>query len=119
MSAEDVAKEMMRIDKEFRDGREVGEPDRSINITGLYRRYDWGGAGPTPLSGPACKRLGISDRSADTRWMNYFNGHRSDLGIYRTQVGYYWLLRFDPAMGEHYLDHAGSAADVNERYGQK
>ncbi len=118
MSAEDVAKHLKRVDKEILAGKEVPEADRSVNITDLYHRYKWGGLGPTPLPGPALQRFDIVERTADPRWMKHFDGNGRELGVYRTIVGYYWLLKFDSALKQHFLEHVGTAADVDQRYGK-
>ncbi|MCA9604215.1 MAG: hypothetical protein KC619_01385 [Myxococcales bacterium] len=118
MSAEDVAKHLKRVDKEILAGNEVPDEDRCVNITDLYHRYKWGGVGPTPLPGPACDRFGLVERTADSRWMRHFDGNGRELGVYRTTIGYYWLLRYDASLKQHYLEHVGTAADVDERYGK-
>lgn len=118
MNVEDVAKHLKAVDKRILKGEDVPAEETSVNITDLYNRYKWGGAGPTPLPGPACKRLDVIERTADARWMRHFDGNGRELGVYRTTIGYYWLLRFDSALTRHYLEHAGTAADVDEKYGK-
>ena len=117
MSAEDVAKHLERVDKAIRGGKEVPDAEKSVNITDLYFRYKWGGMGPTPLPGPALKQINVVDRTTDSRWLPHFEGNGRPLGVYRTVPGYYWLLRFEPALTQHLLDHVGTAHDVAERYG--
>jgi len=117
MKVEDVVGQIARVDRTIRNGDAVEDADRSINITGLYRRYGWGGAGPTPLSDDAQKQLQLADRTADDRWSEHFRANGRDLGLYRSLVGYYWLLRFDGAIGEHWLDHVGTAHDTATRFG--
>lgn len=117
MSADDVAKHLERVDKAIRGGKEVPDADKSVNITDLYFRYKWGGMGPTPLPGPALKQINVVDRTTDSRWLPHFEGNGRHLGVYRTIPGYYWLLRFEAALTQHWLDHVGTAADVAERYG--
>lgn len=118
MSAEEVATHLRRVDKLILAGKDVSADDLSVHITDLYHRYKWGGAGPTPLPEDAVKRFKIEDRTADPRWMAHFDGHSVDVGIYRSVVGYYWLLRYDPSLRQHHLKHVGTAADVNEKYGK-
>ena len=118
MSAEEVAKHIMVVDKDVLAAKEVKGEDLSVNITDLYFRYKWGGVGPTPLPGPAVKKLQLMERTTDARWMSHFDGHKIDVGVYRSNVGYYWLLRFDPALTQHFLEHVGTAADVNDKYGK-
>ncbi|MBX3275716.1 MAG: hypothetical protein KF729_35980 [Sandaracinaceae bacterium] len=119
MNVEDVAKHLKRVDKQVLAGQEVPPEDRSVNLTGLYERYKWGGPGPTPLPGPACQKLDVIERTADARWMRHFDGNGRELGVYRSIVGYYWLLRYDPGLKQHFLEHAGTAADIDTRYGSK
>lgn len=117
MSAEEVASQIADVDRRLRDGHEVPAAEKSINITGLYRRYSWGGSGPAPLPADAQKRLNVSDRTGDNRWSKHFMGNGRHLGVYRSLIGYYWLLRYDGAMSEHWLQNVGSAFDVEQRYG--
>ncbi|MCB9597929.1 MAG: hypothetical protein H6719_34755 [Sandaracinaceae bacterium] len=119
MNVEEVAKHLKRVDKLVLASSEVPEEDLSVNITDLYNRYKWGGAGPTPLPGAALSRLDLVERTADARWMRHFDGNGRELGVYRTTVGYYWLLRFDPALKQHSLQHVGTAADIDQRYGSQ
>ncbi len=118
MSAEEVASQIASVDRRLRDGLEVDAADKSINLTSLYRRYGWSGGGPSPLPGDAQKKLNIGDRTSDDRWSAHFLGNGRHLGVYRSQIGYYWLLRYDGAMSEHWLDHAGTAFDVEQRFGK-
>ncbi len=119
MSAEEVASQIASVDRRLRDGISIDAKEKAINITGLYRRYGWGGAGgPSPLPGNAQAKLNISDRTGDDRWSRHFMGNGRHLGLYRSQIGYYWLLRYDGAMSEHWLEHAGSAFDVEKRFGK-
>lgn len=118
MSAQEVASSIASVDRRLRDGEPVEDSERSINLTGLYRRYDWGGARPKPLPSDAQKQLGLSDRSTDERWSKHIGGARH-LAIYRSQVGYYWLLRYDSAMSEHWLEHVGTAFDVERQFGKR
>lgn len=118
MSVEDVASQMDRVDNAIRKGKEVGDEEKAVDITDLMFRYKWGGMGPTPLPEDAMKRLKVLDRTTDSRWLPYFDGNGTHLGVYRTIPGYYWLLRFDSALTQHWLEHVGTAADVNERFGE-
>ena len=117
MSAEEVAEHIRRVDRLVLKGADVPEDDLSLNITDLYNRYKWGGAGPTPLPGAAIERLGLVEKTTDSRWLTHFTGNGRHVGVYRSVVGYYWLLRFDPEVRQHYLEHAGTAADINDKYG--
>lgn len=117
MSAEEVASQIASVDRRLRDGQEVPASEKSINITGLYRRYGWGGGGSSPLPADAQRKLNISDRTGDNRWSKHFMGNGRHLGVYRSQIGYYWLLRYDSAMSEHWLDHKGSAFDIEKQFG--
>ena len=117
MSAEDVAAQIQKADKELRDGKSVSRDELTVNLSPLYKRYRWSMGGATPLPGDALKKLKLADRTSDPRWMAYFNKSAKFIGVYRTQVGYYWILRYESMLNEHYLDHAGSAADLEEKYG--
>ena len=46
------------------------------------------------------------------------DGNGKHLGVFRTNPGYYWLLRFDPALTQHWLDHIGTALDVAAKFGK-
>lgn len=117
MSAEEVAGQIDSVDRRTRDGAQVESAEQSINLTGLFRRYGWGGPGPSPLPADAQKRLKITDRTADSRWSKHFLGNGRHVGLYRSLIGYYWLLRYDGAMSELWLDHVGTAHDVEQRFG--
>lgn len=118
-SAEDLIAFMERVDTEIRAEEPVSRADKTINISSLYQRYRWGDGGPIPLPPEAARRLQLADRTRDDRWVHSFNGGRRFLGIYRSNVGYYWLLRFDGALSEHFLDHIGTAHDAEVRFGGK
>ena len=118
MSVEQAAKQIETTDKALRDGREVDKDGLVINLTTLYRRYGWSKGSATPLPKDALTKLKISDRTGDPRWMVYFNRSGKQLGVYRSNVGYYWILRYESMLGEHYLEHAGTAADVEAKYGK-
>lgn len=118
MSAEEVVSQIADVDRRLRDGKQVSDAEKQINITGLYRRYGWGGNSPTPLPAAAQKKLNLGDRTSDSRWNKSFLANKRYLALYRSQIGYYWALRFDGAMNEHWLDHAGSAYDVEQRFGK-
>lgn len=119
MSVEDVASHLQRVDKAVLKSKKVTDDDMAVNITDLFFRYKWGGTGPTPLPEDALKRLSLVDRTTDSRWLGYFDGNGRHLGVYRTIPGYYWLLRYDAALTQHWLEHVGTAADVDERYGKR
>lgn len=119
MSVDEAMSHIDRVDRALRKGSAVGDDDKSLNLTGLYRRYGWGGGGPAPLPDDAMKQLKLLDRTGDDRWSKHFRSNAVHLGLYRTNVGYYWLLRWDSALGEHWLDNVGSAHDVEERFGPK
>ncbi|HHH29136.1 MAG TPA: hypothetical protein ENK57_12435 [Polyangiaceae bacterium] len=117
MSAEEVAEHIRSVDRLILKGKDVPAEDLVVNISALYDRYKWGGGGPTPLSESAIGLLGLEERTTDGRWMNHFDGHGSHVGVYRSVVGYYWLLRYDATTKSHTFEHVGAAADVNDKYG--
>jgi len=117
MSAEEVAEHIKRVDRLVLKGTEVPAEDLTVDIAGLYTRYKWGGPGLTPLPGAAVTRLGLVEKTTDARWLRHFDGHARHVGVYRSAIGYYWLLRYDPELKHHHLDHAGTAADINDKYG--
>jgi hypothetical protein len=117
MSAEEVAQQIARTDKTLRDGKAVPPEELTINLTTLYRRYGWSRGAAAPLPADAQKKLNLSDRTGDTRWLAHFSRSARQLAVYRSQVGYYWILRYDTMLGEHFLEHAGTAADLEEKYG--
>src|SRR5262245_43482945 len=118
MKVEEAAKLIASVDRRLRDGKAVDDADRSVNLSALYRRYSWG-APPCAIPDDAASTLRLVDKSADDRWRKHFIAHARDIAVYRSGVGYYWLLRFERALGETYLDHVGTAADVAERFGDK
>lgn len=117
MSVEEAAGHIDRVDRSLRRGIAVEDDDKSLNITGLYRRYGWSGGGPAPLPDDAMKQMKLLERTGDDRWSKHFLASGVHLGLYRTNVGYYWLLRYDGALGEHWLDNVGTAQDVEQRFG--
>ncbi|MGE0791493.1 MAG: hypothetical protein AB7S26_37810 [Sandaracinaceae bacterium] len=118
MSVEDVAKEIQRVDKALRDGKKLPAGELSINLTTLYRRYSWGrGSSASPLGNDAQAKLQLADRAGDARWRAHFQRGGKQIGVYRSLIGYYWILRYESMLGEHYLDHAGTAADLEAKYG--
>lgn len=117
MSVEEAKAHIDRVDRALRKGGAVEDDDRTVNLTDCYRRYGWGGAGPTPLPEDALKQLALLERTGDDRWSKHFLSNGVHLGLYRSNVGYYWLLRYDGALGQHFLEHAGTAHDVEQRFG--
>ncbi|HJL15596.1 MAG TPA: hypothetical protein RMH99_08075 [Sandaracinaceae bacterium LLY-WYZ-13_1] len=117
MNADEVVSHIRRVDRTIRDGDPVDDADKSINISGLYTRYGWGRTGPAPLPDDAQESLQLADRTADDRWSEHFRANGRHLGVYRSLVGYYWLLRYDGAIGEHWLDHVGTAHDTATKFG--
>ncbi len=89
---------------------------KRIDLSALYKRYSWGN-GPTPLSNKAQRALKLADRTSDERWSRAFQDGRH-LGVYRSNIGYYWVLRYDGSLSTHALVHAGTAADVTAKFGR-
>lgn len=116
MNIDDAIAAIEGVDRRLNAGSAVDAAERTINLTGLYRRYSWGGGGAAPIPEPAVKQLQLTDRTGDDRWSKYFTSNSRDLAIYRSRIGFYWLLRYDTALGEHFLDHAGSAHEVATKY---
>ena len=118
MKTEDVAKQIDSVDRRLNKLKKVSDEEKSINLTGCYRRYSWGADGvATPLPGDATKELRLEDRTGDGRWSKSFAASSRDLALYRSPIGFYWVLRFDTSLNEHFLIHVGSAADVVAEYG--
>jgi len=115
-SSEEVEKHILAVDRKLRDGREVDATDKRIDLSALYKRYSWGN-GPTPLSDKAQRALKLADRTSDERWSRAFQDGRH-LGVYRSNIGYYWVLRYDGSLSTHALVHAGTAADVTAKFGR-
>ena len=115
-SSDEVEKHILAVDRKLREGREVDSGDKRLDLSALYKRYGWGN-GPTPLSDKAQQALKIADRTSDERWSRSFQDG-TNLGIYRSNIGYYWVLRYDSAVSGHLLVHAGTAADVEKKYGR-
>lgn len=119
-SAEEIRARVEAVDRAVRDGDPVPSHDLKINVTSTFRRHKWGdGIRPSALTRDALKLLGMQDLTYDKRWVKYFENRANEVAIYRSMVGMYWLLRYDPAMGEHWLDHLGTAAKAGEKYGTK
>lgn len=117
-SAEEIRTRVEAVDRAVRDGDPVPSHDLKINVTSTFRRHKWGdGIRPSALTRDALAMLGMQDRTYDKRWVLYFENRANDVAIYRSTVGMYWLLRYDPAMGEHWFVHLGTAATVNSKYG--
>ncbi|MBZ0115649.1 MAG: hypothetical protein K8H88_01550 [Sandaracinaceae bacterium] len=118
MTPDVVREQLLRVDGLLNKSKPVEEPDKKILLTVLYREFGWGGPKPTPLPKAAIDALGIEDRTGDGRWSNHFVNNSRDLGLYRTRVGFYWLLWFDARTTDHVLEHAGTAADLAKRFGK-
>lgn len=118
MSAEEVSAQIERIDRQLNTRKEVSADEKNINISGLYSRYSWGGRGPSPLPSDGLKRLKLEDKTGDARWSKHFQGHGTHIGVYRSRVGFYWLLRYDRAVSQHWLENVGSAFEVEQRFGK-
>ena len=117
MTLEEVAAKIDSVDRRLNTSRAVEEAEKSINVTSLFVRMSW--HAPTPIPDDALKKLKLIDRASDDRWLKHFLGNARHLGLYRSNVGYYWMLRYEGGMRETYLDHVGSAADVEKRFGQR
>lgn len=115
--AEEVVEHMEKVDSTLKDGREVSKAEFTINIRRLYRRYEWSdGPGPTPIPPSGIRKLRVRDVTGDRRWGEHFRGHKTHIAVFRTNYGFYWLLRFDPFDQDHVLEHLGSAAKVEKRF---
>ena len=120
MKAEEVVQHIDGVDRRLNRLKKVPDEEKVLNLTATYRRYGWAADGVAkPLSDDACKQLRLEDKSGDGRWSGYFRQSSRDLAIYRSHIGFYWVLYFDNALSEHFLQHVGSAADVEARFGAK
>jgi|SRR5687767_12561830 hypothetical protein len=117
-SGEEVAAHIERVDKVLNGRGKVADEDKAINIQALYARYGWGDAA-TSLPGDALSKLRLEDKTPDPRWAKHFLGNAMHLGVYRSRIGFYWILRFDAALRQHWLENVGSAYDVEQRFGPK
>lgn len=119
MSAEEVAAQIERVDKALNSPRgKVPDEDKNICLEPLYSRYGWGSKA-TPLNAEALAKLKLEDKAGDPRWAAHFLGNPQHLSVYRSRVGFYWLLRYDGALSQHWLENVGSAHDVEQRFGKK
>ena len=111
---EDIRRALERAEQGFKDGVVAGA---SIDLTRFYVRQKIGSGAATPLPDGAIRALGLVEMTTDPRWKARFLGNPKLLGLYRSTVGCYWLLRFEGGMGEHWLDQVGTAAAAEERFG--
>ena len=116
MRTEEIVAAIESVDRRLNKSQAVPEEDRLINISPAYAHYGWGHKA-APIPEEALAALKLEDKSGDRRWERHFRRSRFDVGVYRSSVGFYWCLRYDTAMGEHFLVHVGSAADVAESFG--
>jgi hypothetical protein len=121
MSAEEVAKQIEAVDRQLNTPKpKVSDEERNIDISGLYARYSWSvGGKPSPLPADALTTLKLEDKAGDPRWAKHFLGNAVHLGLYRSRIGFYWLLRYDAAVSGHWLENVGAAADVEQRFAKK
>jgi hypothetical protein len=117
MKIEDVVAQMQRVDKALRAGKAAEPSEMQISIGRLYNDCLWGGPEATALPPEALKELQVEDMTADSRWSKHFINHPTHLGLYRTRVGYYWLLSYDALRRDHVLQHAGAAGEAAKTYG--
>jgi hypothetical protein len=112
----EVAALIKKVDKAVNRMKKVDEADMTLNIRRLYTVNSWR-PGPVPIPEESLPAMGLEDMTADKRWQKHFLGHKTHIGLYRSSVGFYWLLRHDPASKDNLLEHVGPAADVAERFG--
>src|SRR5690349_16807848 len=117
-SPKEARAHLMTVDQALRNNKTVEAEDKKVVLTVIYREQGWGGPRPTPLPKAATDALELEDKTGDGRWSAHFVNNMGHLGLYRTRVGYYWLLAYD-ADGNHTLQHAGAAGEVEARFGKK
>jgi hypothetical protein len=117
VNVEELADHIVRVDKTLSARKPVEEADKRVSIGVLYNDYRWGGPEATPLPPEALTALRLEEMSADGRWAKFFVNNPRNLGLYRSRVGYYWLLSYDAVRRDHVLQHAGTAGDALARFG--
>ena len=119
-SVEELKAQVQRVDQEIRNDNPVDADEKTINITSHFNRYRWGAGVPNPLPPEALSQLGFVERTTDERWIQHFRRNAGKhVAVYRSLVGYYWLLRYESGLGEHWLDHIGTAHDTAARFGPR
>ena len=114
-SVSEICSEIRAADKVLRDTGELTE-SKELNITRWYN-IAGGVTGPTPFSGKLVSELELFDRTADPAWEAHFLGSAREIGIYRSNLGGYWLLRYESAFREHWLEQVGTVEAVAKRFG--
>lgn len=103
------------VDGQLNKRKPVPDEKKVLSLTSLYSEQGWPAG--SPLSSSACALLAIDDAGDDNRWNHHFQNNRLHLGIYRSKIGFYWVLVCEGR--EHRLEHVGAASDVIARFGNK
>ena len=85
----------------------------NLDLTNLYIKRNWGDL-PAPVPPAGLRELQLVDVTSDPRWSTQIKGSR--LGLYRTNAGAHWLLRYHASFGEHQLEYVGTELTCNERF---
>ncbi|MEM9188289.1 MAG: hypothetical protein AAGF12_03895 [Myxococcota bacterium] len=110
---QEAREQITEAEKDFRKtGKSVGA---EVDLKALYTRQGWG-MNAAPLTKAALKELELVDMTADSRWMPYFTKSKAHLGLYRSNVGCYWLLRYEAGFKQHLLEQIGTALAASKRF---
>ena len=100
------------VDTQLNQNKAVPDEKKRFSLAEVYAAQNLPAG--SKLSESACRELALEDMSEDNRWNHHFENNRVHLGIYRSKIGFYWLLTLDGK--EHTLTHVGAAGEVLARY---
>lgn len=112
----EIKAQILAAEKDYKKtGKSIGA---QINLTTYYDLQRLPNK-PSLMSKQAYEAIDLDDKTADPRWQAYFQKSQTNLGVYRSIGGCYWLLRYDPAFNAHWLDQVGTAQVILDRYGTR
>jgi hypothetical protein len=112
----EIKAQILAAEKDYKKtGKSI---DAQINLTTYYDLQRLPNR-PSLMSKPAYEAIDLEDKTADPRWQAYFQKSKTNIGVYRSIGGCYWLLRYDPGFSAHWLDQVGTAQVVIDRFGVK
>ena len=115
MTPQEAHAHIKAVDTQVNKNIAVPDDKKRLSVTKLFDQQGWPAG--SKLIGAACRALELEDCSEDNRWNHHFQNNRQHLGIYRSKIGFYWLLSCNGA--EHALEQVGPALEVLARYKNK
>jgi hypothetical protein len=115
MTPQQAQAHIKEVDGLLNKRKAVPDEKKVLSLTALYAAQNWPSG--APLSGAAQAALALEDWGDDNRWNHHFQNNKQHLGLYRSKIGFYWVLICQGR--ELTLKHVGAPSDVIAQFGNK